>query len=175
MAISASRLGQRLALLALIAGLSGCLEALPGGRLVDEVMIPLPNEGRLLVSYRERMIMPNFEASAINRHGSSHQNLWENWGPANRGNVYLTSDDRVVIVGSGGFVYMFEMHDGKAPRVIEEDLPPRGSGQDWEYVGAFILNSGELAFYSPSKVKERIALLGAGSTPYRPAAQVPHS
>lgn len=176
MAISALRLGKRFALLTCIAGLAGCLEALPGGRLVDEVSVPLPNDGQLLVSYRARVSTSRFEASVINPHGSAHLKLWEDWGPANRGNVYVTPDKRVVVIGSGGFVYMFEMHKGKSPRAIKEHLPPQEDGREWEYLGAFILSdSGKLEFFSPSAANEHIALLGGGSIAYRRAAQVPHS
>ncbi|MDQ1193877.1 hypothetical protein QE419_002643 [Brevundimonas vesicularis] len=176
MTISTSRLRKWFVLLTCISSLAGCLEALPGGRLVDEVIVPLPNDAKLMVSYRVRVSMPSFEASAINAYGSAHQKLWEDWGPANRGNVYMTPDDRVVVIGSGGFVFMFEMHDGEAPKAIEEVWPPKEDGRDWNYLGTFILSDdGDLVFAPPNVMREHIDLLGADSTPYRLAAQVPQN
>ncbi|WP_336978510.1 hypothetical protein [Brevundimonas nasdae] len=174
MAVSTLRLGKWFALLASVACLAACLEALPGGRLVDELAVPLPNDGKLLVSYRVRVSTPSFEASAINAYGGSHQKLWDDWGPAKRGNIYVTPDDRIVVIGSGGFVSMFEMHNGKAPRLLKEKLPPTEDGQDWKYLGAFVLSDGgNLVFARPSEMSEHIELLGGGGSPYRLAAQIP--
>lgn len=175
MTISTIRIGQWFALLTCIVGLAGCLEVLPGGRLVDEVTVPLPNDGRLQVSYRVRASTPEFEVIARNPYGSARQKLWEDWGPAKGGNVYVTPDSRVVIIGGGGAVYLFEVRAGKAPRIIKDDFPSKKDGREWEYLGAFMLrDGGQLTFSSPSIMSERISLFGGDKIAYRRAAQVPH-
>lgn len=69
---------------------------------------------------------------------------------------------------------MFEMHNGKAPRLLKEKLPPTEDGQDWKYLGAFVLSDGgNLVFARPSEMSEHIDLLGGGGSPYRLAAQIP--
>lgn len=163
---------KRFMLMASAVMLAGCLDFSPGGRLIDEITVPLSGNVNLAVSYRVKADFPGFEATVITNLGRAHQRLWDDWGPAKSGNVYATPDDRIVVIGGGGGAYMFEVKQGKVPRVYSEQWPTKEDGSDWEYLGAFVLHDGgQLRFHLPNRMEEHIQLLGAGSSPYRLAFQ----
>ena len=104
--------------------------------------------------------------------GSAQHELWENWGPARRASLYLSLDDRLVVLGGGGLAEMFDVSRDASPRWIPYEQRPKESGDDWEYLRAAVDGGvDELTFYPPSVQTECIPLYGAGSSAYRKSHQ----
>ena len=155
------------ALLGWFATLAAC-----GDRLVDEISIPLPRQAELVVSYHsDEPGLARFEVTISNAHGTVRHPIWGD-PPADGGNLYAAPGDRIVLLGHGGFAYMFEVKEGEVPRLIPEPNRPMEDGQKWEHLGSFVFDDGRIRFNEAGVFPERVDLLGAGSSPYRTPFQV---
>lgn len=153
------------ACVAALLGLASCAFFQPA----EEVIVPLDVNGAAahIQVWGNTTSEGRYEVVVTTKLGSAQHELWENWGPARRASLYLSLDDRLVVLGGGGSAEMFDLSRDTPPRWIPYDQRPKESGDDWQYLGAVDGGVDELTFYPPSVQPECIPLYGAGSSPYR--------
>lgn len=154
---------------AALLGLAGCGYPRPA----DEVVVPLHANGAEvhIQVWGNTTGDGRYEVVVTTKSGSAQHELWKNWGPARRASLYLSLDDRLVVLGGGGSAEMFDLTRDTPPRWIPYEHRPKESGDDWRYVGAVDADADKLIFYPPSVQPECIPLYGAGSSPYRRSHQ----
>ncbi len=106
-------------------------------------------------------------------HGSTSAKLWADWGPANDLALYRTPEDWLIGIGGGGESVIIDVMSKFGPRIVLEDEQRKTDNKEWEFLGYLYSQGGRL--HTPTEREECIALLGAGSSPYRKEHQVPHS
>lgn len=143
-------------------GLAACM--------ARETVIPLPFDGSVvrIQVWQSFDSDGRYEAVVETPSGSAQHLLWNDWGPAQRANLYLTHDRRLVVIGGGGQSEMFSLPPHSPPKWVPYNQRPRESGDDWTYLGATAVDH-------RVPQEECIALFGAGSSPYRKAHQSEHS
>lgn len=73
-----------------------------------------------------------------NRHGRLVTHLWEDWGPAQQSNYYLTQEGWLAVLGSGELVALVDFRSDGPPRLLgqlerSQISPERSEG--WTYLG----------------------------------------
>ena len=102
--------------------------------------------------------------------GRFEREMWSNWGPARRANIYRTGDGGLAVIGAGMLAATVALPPRGRP-VEVRDVPTSGDG--WRYLGAVTLDGG-LRFRTAGEAPECIPLYGIGSVPVRPAHQSQH-
>ena len=155
------------ALLVLVLGVVRCVLSPPSA----EVVVPWPNQA---VSVRIQVwgsSAPGFWVAVENAKGRLSHVLWEDWGPARQGNLYVTPAGSLAIIGGGGLATIVEIVPHAPPR--EMHAAQISDAQEWRYLGRFVLGRyGDLRFHSASEHRECIPLYGAGFVPVRKEHQV---
>jgi hypothetical protein len=87
-----------------------------------------------------------------NQHGRLVTYLWEDWGPAQRSNYYITEEGWLAVLGAGDLVALIEMPQDGPPRPVpwsERSAINTERSESWLYVGA--VDGGRAArFISPT-------------------------
>jgi hypothetical protein len=157
------------AYVAALLGLGSCALFQPA----EEVVVPIDVDGaeaRIQV-WGNTTSEGRYEVVVTTKLGSAKHELWENWGPARRANLYITRDERLVVLGGGGAAEMFDLSRDVHPQWMPYDQRPKESGDDWLYLGVVDGGVDELTFYPPSVQPECIPLYGAGFSSYRKSHQ----
>ncbi|WAC49650.1 hypothetical protein OVA03_07045 [Asticcacaulis sp. SL142] len=133
----------------------------------SEAIVPIPEMETVV----KMQFLPEWDEGAYqliihNKSGQFKTKLWSNWGPATRASFYLTPDNNLVVIGSGGNVYAFAIGHHYSPTKLDinKDLNS-ADGMDWRFIGTTD-GRGSIQFTPASEGKECIDLLGAGTLPY---------
>ncbi|MBL6455022.1 hypothetical protein JMJ55_06780 [Belnapia sp. T6] len=119
-----------------------------------EVSIRLSTWGFHTSQWRMRVSTPN---------GSALQEMWENWGPATRANIYRTPLGSVAIAGAGSYGWVIEFAaDGKPRPGGHREL---ADASQWTYIGAVVQRDSALVFVSPTQLPECVETFGEGTIP----------
>ncbi len=99
--------------------------------------------------------------------------MWEDWGPAQRTGLYLTSEGWIAALGAGGVATLVTVPEGREPSEVDSMASKRTDSSTWRYLGAVDRDYGtrSLRFFGPAEQPECFDTLGAGESPYRFLAQ----
>jgi hypothetical protein len=156
----ARRVAFRGSALALVAAAAwGC--SMPNGR----TSVPWPDPGVRLQVENWGWWTSTWWLTVTTGGGSVSVALWEDWGPANRGNIYRTPDGGIAVIGGGELAALVALPADGPPmplRRAEDD-----DGDAWTYLGAVIARGGQLSFLSAAEMPECIRRYGEGSVRVR--------
>lgn len=106
---------------------------------VVDVPVPVPSV-RL-----SRQLYGSFETdgshwmTVSNEHGKLVEHLFEDWGPAQRSNYYITPEGWLAVLGAGDLVALVELPSDGPPRPVpwsERSAEDEESSESWRYIGA---------------------------------------
>lgn len=104
--------------------------------------------------------------------GEGTYDLWANWGPATRANLYVTPRSQLVVLGGGVVSVIVQLSPGQLPQKLNWGAADQLDSTRWRYVGAWDRTEGGYRFFLPNEMPECVALFGAGSISFRRAFQV---
>ncbi len=127
--------------------------------------IPWPNPATTIRVQTWGLFSSKWRLAVSNTHGSLVEELWEDWGPADRANIYRTPGGSVAVIGGGSIASIVDLQDGKRPGAgTRSELD---DGEAWTYVGAVVRREGHLVFLASAEMPECIPTYGEGSIPVR--------
>lgn len=136
----------------------------------DAVEISLPNSQATVRVGRDG---DDYYVSVKTPFGAFDKWMWEDWGPAQRTGLYLTSEGWIAALGAGGVATFIAVPEGREPTEVDSVEAKRTDSSKWRYLGAVDRDYGtrSLRFFGPSDQPECFDTLGAGESPYRSLAQ----
>ncbi len=117
-------------------------------------------------------ISPRYNLNVGTKYGSISKDMWEDWGPQTHANLYITSEDWLVIIDGMGGSSAVEFKPGQPPRLMNPTEYRAADSDRWQYFGSVGWEAKAYRFFAPFQRAECISNFGVDGGPFRVAYQV---